>query len=320
MDTIINYLNNMFAHLPKTKEMEALKEDMLTNMEDKYYELKRSGKSENEVIGIVMSEFGNINELIKEFDIDHKEKTGDLPILSEEEVNDYLEANKRYSMFIGMGVGLCLIGVSLLLLFTELIGVRIFTGISQEVGGFVGVISLLSLVAVAVGMFIYAGMGLDKYKQIEFHFELPVHVKNSIEKEYDSFRSTYTMSLITGVVLCILSPLYLMIAAAFNTDAISYGVVVLLLIIAVAVYILIYFGLKRESYQKLLKINEYSIPKHTNKVIGAFAAILWPFTVILFLISGFIFHLWYINWILFPIAGLLFAMFSGAYSIMKEKD
>ena len=38
-------------------------------MEEKYRELKRSGKSENEAIGIVISEFGNINELIDELGI-----------------------------------------------------------------------------------------------------------------------------------------------------------------------------------------------------------------------------------------------------------
>ena len=39
---------------------------MLRTMEDKYEELKMEGKSENEAIGIVISEFGNIDELIDE--------------------------------------------------------------------------------------------------------------------------------------------------------------------------------------------------------------------------------------------------------------
>ncbi|MEQ6388509.1 hypothetical protein RZN22_04190 [Bacillaceae bacterium S4-13-58] len=44
MDTIINYLDNMFATLAKTKEVENLKQELLANMEDKYNELKESGK------------------------------------------------------------------------------------------------------------------------------------------------------------------------------------------------------------------------------------------------------------------------------------
>ncbi|KAA2299884.1 hypothetical protein FY526_27475, partial [Clostridioides difficile] len=63
METIMVYLENMFAGLPKTPEVEHLKQELLSGMEDKYLELKREGKSENEAIGIVISEFGNIEEL-----------------------------------------------------------------------------------------------------------------------------------------------------------------------------------------------------------------------------------------------------------------
>ena len=51
MNSIINYLDNVFASLPKTSEMEKLKQEMLSNMEDKYYELKEEGKTENEADG-----------------------------------------------------------------------------------------------------------------------------------------------------------------------------------------------------------------------------------------------------------------------------
>ncbi len=58
MDTIRTYLENMFLHLPKNPEVRRAKEELLSMMEDKYQELKREGRSENEAIGIVISEFG----------------------------------------------------------------------------------------------------------------------------------------------------------------------------------------------------------------------------------------------------------------------
>ena len=70
MDTIKNYLENMFATLPKNQEVLRLKNDLLESMEDKYNELKQSGRSENEAVGIVISEFGNIDEFVKELGID----------------------------------------------------------------------------------------------------------------------------------------------------------------------------------------------------------------------------------------------------------
>jgi len=74
METIKNYLDNMFANLSKTSEMLKLKNDIYSNMEEKYNEHKNDGKSENEATGIVISEFGNIDELIDEFGNGYKKE------------------------------------------------------------------------------------------------------------------------------------------------------------------------------------------------------------------------------------------------------
>ena len=94
MDTIKTYLDNMFLNLPKTDEINTLKNDLLNNMEDKYNELKTQGKTENEAIGIVISEFGNIDELINEMGIKIDEPDENSRILSMEEVRDYLNVKK----------------------------------------------------------------------------------------------------------------------------------------------------------------------------------------------------------------------------------
>ena len=75
MDTIRIYLENMFARLPGTPEIMKLQNDMLHTMEDKYEELKSEGKSENEAIGIVISEFGNIDELLEELGLKTAQNT-----------------------------------------------------------------------------------------------------------------------------------------------------------------------------------------------------------------------------------------------------
>ena len=63
METIRNYLNTMFAGLPDTPEVRRAYEELAAMMEDKYTELKEEGRSENEAVGIVISEFGNLDEL-----------------------------------------------------------------------------------------------------------------------------------------------------------------------------------------------------------------------------------------------------------------
>ena len=63
METIRNYLETMFLKLPNTPEVYKAKNELWQMMEDKYTELKEEGKSENEAVGIVISEFGNLDEL-----------------------------------------------------------------------------------------------------------------------------------------------------------------------------------------------------------------------------------------------------------------
>ena len=64
METIKNYLETMFSTLPNTYEVQKAKKELAQMMEDKYTELINDGKTDNEAVGIVISEFGNLDELV----------------------------------------------------------------------------------------------------------------------------------------------------------------------------------------------------------------------------------------------------------------
>lgn len=324
METIKNYLDNMFVNLPKTNEIQKMKNDLLLNMEDKYNELKNEGKSENEAIGIVISEFGNIDELINELGIDYNNQEEVLPSLTEQEVNDFIYANKKSGKFIGIGVFLCILGASSLILINQLLEDNLIFGISGESASIIGLIPLFILIAIAVGLFIYSGTLVEKFKYLEKEFNIPSHLKQQIEQKHNEFTPTHTISVIVGVAMCILSPVVIFISSIFGDRASVYGVVGLLIMVAIAVYIFIYFGAIKEGYKRLLRLDEYSKTlkekAKEDKIIAAVAAIVWPLAVCIFLISGFLFDAWHINWIVFPITGLLFGMFSGAYKIIKDKE
>lgn len=320
METIKNYLDNMFANLPRTEQILKLKNDLLSNMEDKYNELKNDGKSENEAIGIVISEFGNIEELVNELGIEIKNEKNILPTLSKEEVSDFMETQKKVGKLIGIGVFLCILAPAILILASQLVEYSFIAGISENVSDILGIVPFFLLIAVAVGLFIYSGMRSEKYKYLEGSFQLPTHLRASIEQEYTNFKPTYTLTVIIGVVLCILSPVSLFILSIFGDTASTYGVVILLLIVAIAVYIFIYWGTIKESYSKLLKIDDYSREKEEPRVLRAVSAIIWPLATCIFLVSGFVYNKWHIGWIVFPITGVLFAMFSSTYKILKGQD
>ena len=322
METIKNYLDNMFRNLPKTSEILKLHNDLLSNMEDKYNELKNEGKSENEAIGIVISEFGNIDELINELGINVKEEASTLPTVTAEEAHSYMKAKKEEGKLVGIGVSLCILGAALLIFINTLIENNVIgKGLSEKAKDPLGLITLIIMVVPAVALFIYSGMKLEKYKYLKGPFNLPISIRGIVEQKLKDFSSTYTLSVIVGVSLCILSPVALFITDAIGNEFSDYGVVILLIIVAAAVFIFIYFGNIKESYSTLLKIDNFSEEKKkNNKVIGAVAAAVWPLAACTYIVSGFVFNQWHINWVIFPVTGILFGMFCAVYSALKGEN
>lgn len=325
VETIKNYLDNIFASLPKNAETMKLKKELLYNMEDKYNELKKSGKTENEAIGIVITEFGNIDELIEEFGIDTTKEVNNIRTISMEEAERFMVDKEKYGNMIAIGVFLCILAPAILIFIEQLVtnnisGIRIYEGIFNTIS----VVPLLLLVATAVGLFIYSGAKLEKYKYLEGDFSIPYHIKNRVQQKKEEFSSTFTMNIIIGVILCVLSPVSLIILSSIkgNEDKLSgYGVVILLVMVAIAVFMFIRVGNINSSYSILLQIEEYSKKsKENNRVIGAVAAVVWPLATAIFLIWGLVFGAWRICWIVFPITGVLFGAFSGAYTIMNGEN
>lgn len=69
MSQISNFVEAMFSGLPKTEEVVKVRLQITDNMEEKYDALIKEGKNANEALGIVMAEFGTIEELRKELGI-----------------------------------------------------------------------------------------------------------------------------------------------------------------------------------------------------------------------------------------------------------
>lgn len=327
METIRIYVENMFKALPKTGELKKLKQDILMNMEDKYAELKSEGKTENEAIGIVISEFGNIDEIIKEFEIEVNQPSRNvtsekenLPSMDLEEAKKYLRETKKCNFLISIGVALCMMGAAVLVFMYQLYddGI-IFRGLVEDKAMITPLIILLAFVGVAVALFIFAGISMEKYKYIDKgYFNLQPSARIILEEEGKRLRTKSTIGTIVGVVLCILSPIILFLSGMKSESGYVYGTTLLILVIAVAVFIFINISTCNEGYKKLLKEGEYNPKvKEENKVIGAVAGVVWPLTVMVFLIWGIAYDGWEICWIVFPIVGVIFGGFCNVYKSVK---
>ena len=63
MRQIDDYVEAMFAVLPKDKEVEETKQRILEHMYEKFEAMQAEGMNENEALGAVISEFGSIDEM-----------------------------------------------------------------------------------------------------------------------------------------------------------------------------------------------------------------------------------------------------------------
>ena len=234
----------------------------------------------------------------------------DVRKVSLEEATNYLNLIKETSPRIATGVSLC-IGSPIPLLILSAYSQS--GAIREEVAAGAGVIALLIMVAVAVFLFITNGQKLDPYQFLELkEIETAYGVDGMVKEKKANFEKKFTASIASGVVLCIVSCIPLLIASFIFSDTekeycIVYMVGVLLLIVAIGVHLFILNGMEMDAYNKLLQEGNFTPEeKKANRFGDKIAKIYWPIVVALYFGISFITMRWEITWLIWPIAGILF--------------
>ena len=108
METIKNYLETMFRNLPDTDQVRKAKKELLQMMEDKFSELRNNGVSENEAVGTVISEFGNLEELAEDLGLEniiHNNKDNmNRRSISFDEVKNYVAERKACIITVAIAI------------------------------------------------------------------------------------------------------------------------------------------------------------------------------------------------------------------------
>ncbi|MDU2757121.1 MAG: permease prefix domain 1-containing protein [Enterococcus faecalis] len=309
MKIIEEFIDSLFSGVVETSETKQLKADLLANAEDRYEDLLSQGKSENEAIGTIISEFGTIDELMEELNLENKQvdETNDsmngLPEISVEEGLDYLAVQRKGAIQIGLGL-VCL---------------------------FIGV-------AIGVPLFIVAGnrfVAMDKQLGQRL---IPIKLKKEVAQREQSFQRSFIFCMAAGVVFCILglipvvvfsSGLHLMMRRSMHqmmggqyyngTMGISW----LFFLVSVGVFLFIFGGVIKGSFNKLLN-ETYFYSEHVghpdfapqqtkteegpvgNPVGAIIASVYWPLVVALYLFISFVLGDWRFSWLIFMFAGIFY--------------
>ncbi|MGX7132987.1 permease prefix domain 1-containing protein [Enterococcus songbeiensis] len=247
MDTIRNYLESLFIEVPRNRETEKLKTDLLANMEDHYHELIEEGKNEHEAIGTVIATFGSIDELLDEMNLE-KEKvfaeTDGEKNISLEEAEEYWRQAKKTSFQIASGVFISCLAIAGFFFFAGLGGLSIAFGLL-----FLGA-------AVAVGFFIVAGMKNSELNRFLGNRLISGKVIHAAQLREDAYRKSFSFSLIGGIGLCVFS-LFPILASMTMYAGGTIGISGFFITVGAGVFLLIYGSCVRHSYRRFTQ-NNYS--------------------------------------------------------------
>lgn len=318
METIKNYLETMFVNLPNTQKVQKAKYELWQMMEDKYTELKRDGKSENEAIGIVISEFGNLDELSQDLGIENYIQNENLTvgkIISLETVKEFLREKAKTAYMIALGVFFCIISP---------VGVMLGSDISER-AEIVGLIYMFVVIAIAVGLFVFSGIMMDKWKFMKNEVcNIAFETTNYVHEKNEEYRINYATIMTIGVVFCVIS-LVPVVALEESNLLENIGVSLFLVCVAIGVFLIVAASVKKDGFNTILKLNkegtigdEYVHSQknvtYNNKIVAGVMSVYWPTVTCIYLIWSFLTFDWYITWIIWIIAGLMETLIKNVFS------
>ena len=313
METIKNYLESMFRNLPNTSEVLKAKNELLQMMEDKYAELRREGKSENEAVATVISEFGNLDEVasslgIKEVLGNSKEEQARRNVTLDE-VKDYLSDLFNAIVFKTVGIVLFITCTLPVIFFGDVIE-------NHEV---TGIILMFVMIAAGIAFMLIPRANMESWGFLRREpCSISPATTDYVSEEKKKFRNTYTIMNTTGIILCVCSFIPAIILDEYSTRVNeSWSGILFFAFVAAGVACIVYSSWRYKAYQRLLNINSETTiggtytragdkePYYDNKTMRAVMSVYWPTVTCIYLAYSFLTFQWWISWIIWPIAGVV---------------
>ena len=398
METIRNYLNAMFAGLPDTPEVRRAYEELAAMMEDKYTELIEEGRSENEAIGTVIAEFGNLEELAQDLGIEdclnrngaqanvsgnnaqanasgygsqaqsreraaefvresaerktyayagaRRERSSDeraytkrtrsstnranaqeRRIITVDEICEYLGTGNSSTLLRAFGVLLCMVSPASAIWLGD-IGYGWFLDFLSSFG----VAMFFVCIAAAVACFLISGSLMKPWKFLKAQpCVLDEEAREIFEDQRKQSEEEGARQKVTGIVLCMLSPVPIVLfqsgfGAALFFFFVGAGVAMLALkIFRKSLYKRVAQAEERaaraaEGRKRFIHVEKEDTYKYTyrDRNLQSIMAVFWPLVTCVYLGFSFLTGTWAISWILWILAGAVKKFIEARYGRPTE--
>lgn len=250
MNVVIAYLETMFNAYPQTPRLLEAKAELRAMMEDAYTGLIAEGRAENEAVGQVIRDFGNLEEVAPVLGIAsdisplQTDAAPFLPITLEE-AQGYADAYRRTRRSVSAALTLFALSPAILIM----LPVAAESGlvpITDGVGVFIGIVVLLVLAGVGLLLLLATSRDIAPYRRIaDGRFSANPAVTRWAEALAEGYERGRTRALQTAIGLAVLAPLPTLAFALFLDDSpwvdfwTVIGVVFILAIVAIGLGILL---------------------------------------------------------------------------------
>lgn len=297
METIKNYLETMFMNLPNTPEVRRAKDELGQMMEDKFAELTEEGKTENEAVGTVISEFGNLNELADVLGINgyvNPQAASQTNASQAGGMNQNEAANANGANATGNANGAYANNAqagqytphmltsaevkdylkdksreAFMIAFGVLLCIICVTGpiVTDAIRGgsdATGVLFMFLCIGIGVSMFVFSGIKMSKWNYIkQTQCAVDFATFNDVKQEKDRFNNQHAVFVTIGVLLCCIC---FVPAAVIDDMNLSFAAVdmgsitgaMLFWMVGAGVFLIVFSSIKMGSFQTILQTNDAS--------------------------------------------------------------
>lgn len=286
-----DYVENLFATAPRTKQAYELKEEIIRNTIERYHDLIADGKSEGEAYNLAIAGIGDINELL--------EALGAEPVSEQKYTDEQLAAiNSRSSIFKGIAVALYILCVT----------PNIFLSMTPLIN--IAPAFMFFMVSIATGLLIYGKR--TKYTPVMDNHDEVVKIK----------RKAIIKATAIGMYISCVTPCILLA----QTSLVNISPVFMFLLIAGAT-VMVVVSKNRNTYEKtdetmVENFKEWnSRKKSTSALYKILVAILWVTTSFVYIfittVSGFFGVA--VTWIIFLVAAALQNLMRAVFDYVEAK-
>lgn len=249
---------------------------------------------------------------------------GAVRVFTLEEANTYLSLVRRAAGKIALGVVLCILSPTALILLGALSDAEGGYLLPESLAAAAGLPFLIVMVTAAVALFLLFGRPLETYEFLEKEpIELAYGVSGIIQKQKAAYEPTHAVSLVAGISLCILSVIPLFVTAAVMEDgmAVVAGMLLLFVLVSAGVFVLVRSCYLQGAFQRLLEEGDYTREKKLeSKKAEPLALIYWCAATAIYLGWSFYTMSWHRTWILWPVAAVLYGAVLGISALVRKSS